>query len=508
MKDKIVFWFGSDFTQFCMSYYFQKKFDCEMYSIVDITNTTKFFFKNQKLVDFKKTWYLHDEYDNNDRKPDLEYLKKFEKKYKIDLWKLAINERMFYNFFDFHKFKTNEILYIVEQICKFFEKFFSEVKPDFFIVKLTGFHHLEIFRQMCIYHGTKVLMLSNPKVSNKNIISEDDTKIDYIENLNDVESDEKSFDELRNDLTSLNAGLSMQRQMLGYWKKHASNSISRSLKPFLHYLFSSNSNINTHYNYYGRTKFRVIKNAIELILKKKYREKFIHKNLSLKPNLGLPYVYFPLGIVLERHILIGAPFHTNQIELVRHIVKSLPIGYELFVKEHPAQRTREWRPISDYKEIMNIPNVTLIHPSFPEKELQKNSSLVISTAGTSSFDATFFGKSSIVFGDVIYSYLPSVTKVDSIEELSEIIKHSLSTKPNPKDLSKYMKVLSENIIDFNFWQFLGDFNQQFTYNGGYLDVDIDECDLESFIVERKDSLEYLTECHIKKIKQHKIQQKK
>ena len=57
MKDKIVFWFGSDFTQFCMSYYFQKKFDCEMYSIVDITNTTKFFFKNQKLVDIKKTWY-------------------------------------------------------------------------------------------------------------------------------------------------------------------------------------------------------------------------------------------------------------------------------------------------------------------------------------------------------------------------------------------------------------------------------------------------------------------
>ncbi len=502
MKDKIIFWFGGDFTQFCMAYYFQKKYDCEMYSIVDIPDTTKTFFKNQKLIDFQKTWFLHDQYDKNIQ-PDIEYLKKFEKKYHIDLWKLAINERMFYNFNDFYKFETNEILSIVEKICKFYEQIFLEVKPDFFITKLTAFHHLELFRQMCIYHGTKVLMLSNPKISNQNIISEDDTKIDYIDNLDNVECEEKSFIELRNSIKSLNLGLPMQKQTLGYWEKHSSNSLLSSLRPFLHYIVSSNTNIKTHYNYYGRTKLRVIRNAIKLILKKKYRENFMKRNLTSNPDLNSQYVYFALGIILERHILIGAPYFTNQIELIRHIAKSLPVGYRLLVKEHPAQRSREWRKISDYQEIMDIPNVTLIHPTFSEFDLLKNSSLVISTAGTTSFESAFVGKPSIVFADVIYSYLASVKKVNSMNELSEIIKNSLEIKPDSKDLSKYMKVLSKNIINFNFWEFLSDFNERFTYNGGFVDVKIDENELHSFIKDRESSLDYLAICHIKKIEQHK-----
>ena len=59
----------------------------------------------------------------------------------------------------------------------------------------------------------------------------------------------------------------------------------------------------------------------------------------------------------------------NQIEVIRHIVKSLPVGIRLYVKESPAGKTREWRKVSDYKEILNIPNVTLIHPSVPATDL-------------------------------------------------------------------------------------------------------------------------------------------
>ena len=102
MKDKVIFWCGFDFTQFCMAYSFQKKYDCEMYSIIDITNSTKKFFETQKLVNFKKIWFLHDQYEYGKTKPNIEYLKNFEKKYNIDLWKLAINERMFYGFFNYY----------------------------------------------------------------------------------------------------------------------------------------------------------------------------------------------------------------------------------------------------------------------------------------------------------------------------------------------------------------------------------------------------------------------
>ena len=502
MKDKVLFWFGADFTQFCMSYYFQKNYDCEMYSIVDITNKPKFFFKNQKLINFKKTWFLHDQYNKDHQKPDIDYLKYFEQKYDIDLWKLIINERIFYGFFNFHKFTTNEILSIVEQICRFYEQVFSEIKPNFFITKLTAFHHLELFRKMCIYHGTKVLMLSVPKVPHKSLISENDNRIDYVKDLNNITCEEKSFKDLEYDFEKY----STKKMVEELWKKHSSSSSKNYLKPFMEFLKSDNCNIMTNYNYYGRTKINVIKNMINILLRKKYRESFMNRNFVHNPDLTIPYVYFAMSVILERGILIGAPYWTNQNEIIRHIVKSLPMGYRLLVKEHPIQSSREWRRISEYKEIMNIPNVTMIHHSVSEKELIKNSSLVFSIAGSSAFEATFFGKPSIVFADLIYSYLPSVSKVEVIEDLPKIIKKSLDTQVQSNDLGKFLKILSENLIDFDHSKFMfADFYKRFYLSGGYMDSEINENELKLFLDEHEDALQILTTAHIEKIKQHKQQ---
>ena len=72
---------------------------------------------------------------------------------------------------------------------------------------------------------------------------------------------------------------------------------------------------------------------------------------------SVPFVYFPLHQMPERELLIGSPFNTNQTETIKHISQSLPIGYRLYVKEHPTQVLREWRKTSFYKEILSIPNV-------------------------------------------------------------------------------------------------------------------------------------------------------
>lgn len=112
-------------------------------------------------------------------------------------------------------------------------------------------------------------------------------------------------------------------------------------------------------------------------------------------------------------------------------------------------------------------------------------------------------KPCLVFGDVLYSYLPSVKKIDSLEKLPDLITKSLDTKPNPQDLSKYMNMLKQNLIDFNFLQFLKDFNHEFAYDGGFVDVKISESQIKNFIENHKTSLEILADAHIKKIHQHK-----
>src|SRR3989338_9588009 len=118
MKDKIIFWIDAFPLSFFLSYYFGKQYDCELYAIMDITDQPKKFYQKQKLVNFKKVWFYHDHITI--KKPDLNYLKSFEEKYKINLWTLAYNERIFYQYNEFYKFSLDEVLSILEHECKLF----------------------------------------------------------------------------------------------------------------------------------------------------------------------------------------------------------------------------------------------------------------------------------------------------------------------------------------------------------------------------------------------------
>ena len=110
MKPKIIFWLNAFLLQYCLAYSLQKKYDADFYAVVDITNNPKKFFQSQQLVKFEKTWFYHDSINKMNKKPDTSYLKQFEQKYNVNLWKLAINERIFYRFNRLHKFSTNDIL--------------------------------------------------------------------------------------------------------------------------------------------------------------------------------------------------------------------------------------------------------------------------------------------------------------------------------------------------------------------------------------------------------------
>ena len=95
MVDKIIFWMNGFFLNFVIANSLKKKHDCDIYALIDITNRTKQFFIDQDLVNFKKKWFLHDHIQKN-KKIDIDYLQKFEKKYSIDLWQLGFNERLFF----------------------------------------------------------------------------------------------------------------------------------------------------------------------------------------------------------------------------------------------------------------------------------------------------------------------------------------------------------------------------------------------------------------------------
>ena len=190
-------------------------------------------------------------------------------------------------------------------------------------------------------------------------------------------------------------------------------------------------------------------------------------------------------------MLIAAPYYTNQIEIIRNIAKSLPIGYKLYVKENPAQSIRYWRSISEYKQILEIPNVRLFHPSVPAEILFEKCSLVLTIGGSSGLDAAFYEKPSIVFSDLGYSILPSVQTLNSLNDLPKIIRKSLQVKVNNNDLEKYMTILEKNSIKFNLVDFENRYNDFFYYSGFLASVDISESKMNEFLKSTESLLEEL-----------------
>jgi len=493
---KIIFWLNAFLLFYGLSYNLQKKSDYELYSVVDVTDKTKDFFTNQNLVNFKKQWFLHDHIKKKSE-PDINYLLDFEKRYSINIWQLGFNERIFYFYNDFYKFTQNEILSILEQECKLFENILDEVKPDFLIIEEPALHQEQLFYEMCRKKGIRVLILTHSKLGYRCIIVEQMHKIDYVSSLNNVASQYHTFEELINELKSYDS--SKQHKL--YAKNFGKSKLTK-LKAICQYIISDNSNISSNYAYYGRGKLKVLVKTLLLLIQSKFRKNYLDRHSVSKIFDNEKYVLFTLNQEPERSTLIATPLHTNQLEVTRQIAKSLPPGYKLYVKEHYSQSLREWRKISFYKELIQIPNVRLYHPESSMGDLISNSSLVISTGGSTPFEAAFYKKPSIIFADYGFTMLPFIHKLDRLEELPNIIRNALSSIVDPELLGNYLTILKNNIFDFDLVGYYTLEANFFRYGGSLHDTKITNEKMQSFLDSNQSLFELLTEQYIKKLKQH------
>ena len=500
MNSKIIFWINDDLSSLGLPKTLQEKYNFDIYAILDITDKQKKFFQKQQLIKFSKIWFFHDHISKTTKKPDMDFLKSFEEKYKINLWLLASNDRIFYKFNQFHKFSTDEILSILEQECRLFEKILDEIRPDFLLMGITTFHHNHLFYEVCKARGIKVLMIRQSFLAGKYIISSEIDKMD--DAINNNKHNFSSLPELQNYVKNYSA-----TTQLNTFKSKFQSSKKNYVKATMQFLFSSNSNPKTHYTYYGRSKLAVIKNIILYTLKTRYREYFINKNFIRNIENKNSFIYFPLHIEQERSLEIAAPFYTNQIEVITNIVKSLPVGYKLYVKEHPLMNIRGWRHTTDYKHIMNLPNVKLINPSVKSEDIIKKSSLVISIGGTASLEAAYYNKPSIIFVNVDYSFLPSVYKIKTIDELPTAIRTSLKKEVNISDLNYYFNLVDSNSFEADLLNASAIFDDTFHFGGFLRDVEIPVEKMKFYLEQQNSIFDMLATEIVKKIQKHEQHQK-
>jgi hypothetical protein len=501
LTEKILFWISKDFLHFGVAKSMIEKYDVQSYAIVESNDKPRNFFKTQKIVNFKKTWFFDEEITYSKKQPDIDFLKKIEKEFKINLWLIAYGERQFLHYNKYYKFNSNEILSILEQECKFFLRIIEEIKPSFLVIRFTDFHNIDLITKLCRAKGIKILMLTPSNLNNLWMISES-TKIDYID-LQDVSSEThfKNYSEAKIFWQNNNPIHQANKYVENNLKssKITKNNAVSILRLFLN--FKKNGDIDKLTSH-GRTKLKIITSMLSLYFKKHLREKYVNK-VSLKQILKKKkFIFFALHVEPERSTLIAAPFYTNQLELIKNIAKSLPADYVLYVKEHPIMKTRNWRSLSFYKEIHQLPNVYLLHPIIKNEKIFPNCSMVITISGTIGLEAAFFNKPSLTFSDNLYSHLSFVYRVKKLEDLSKIIKTHLQVKVDLNEFNSFITLLHKNSFQFISTDFSSKKNP-FT-NNILNNVSVDESTMNIFLKTFEHIFEKLASEHMKKINSHKI----
>jgi hypothetical protein len=199
----------------------------------------------------------------------------------------------------------------------------------------------------------------------------------------------------------------------------------------------------------------------------------------------------------------NAQFYSNQFTVISNIARSLPVGYKLFVKEHPGMKIVGWREKNYYKKIIELPNVILIHPSVSSEAIIKKCSLVITVGGTIGQEAPFYNKPAIIFTEQVYSILPSVYQLKSLEELPDAIRISLKRKISPSEVEEYIRLVNKNTFDLNLEFTSADFGYRFGLKGLIMDAELPENKVKKLLKDYQSMFEKLADEHIKKIQGNK-----
>lgn len=146
-------------------------------------------------------------------------------------------------------------------------------------------------------------------------------------------------------------------------------------------------------------------------------------------NVKQKYILITLHVQPEASIDVVGSKYADQIEFIKNISITTPNEYVLLVKEHSHAIGN--RSTLFYKNLINIPNVVLLHPNENSRTAIKKAHLVISNTGTSSLEAAMLGIKAVTATKMFYKNImiknefnPLETSVEELLKSTKTLNHS------------------------------------------------------------------------------------
>lgn len=420
------------------------------------------FLKSQNDINY--TDLLLDEDVHNrykDEKLDLNYLRSLEKEYGIpNVWPyLAVDREIMSNQaareypYNTPRYTHEEMLRILQVTAKAVITFLDKEKPDFVVFCVIGavpsllLYEIAKKRGIGILHILTVSLRDRftiserydvctgaEKIFRKNLQSGNTRSAFYLEAKKILENFRRSPHPYDPKRSAAGQPVDRSRQLRFLLPQN----LWRSIRWFARMLYEYAGG-NTRNDYTTVSPWNYLKDHT----KRKIRNLIGVSDLydAFKPNE--PYAFFALGYEPEMSLLLLAPFTNDQLYLIRQTAKSLPVGWKLYVKEHPEMVP--YRPRSYYRELKKVPNVKLINPSIDGTTLASHARLIITVTGSAAWEGTLLKKPSIVFGSRFFNILSMVKKCTNMERLPHLVKEQLEQfRYDEEELLQFIAAILED----------------------------------------------------------------
>jgi len=225
----------------------------------------------------------------------------------------------------------------------------------------------------------------------------------YLQNIDTIIPDYMKFNKLDD--------IGVIRKYLKFQKFSKIISAIRHVKDDHYHSFQIGNPLNMSWQNFKRTFARKLKTTI---LRKKYSAE----------NLEERYLLYPMHFHPESSTSILSGSYLNEYEVIKNIAFNLPQGLMLYVKDHIS--AWGYPSLEFYEKVLSLPNVRLLAPTAPTKQLIKNSEAVITLTSTVGYEALLLNKRVFLYGHVFYKFHPNVVRIKDTSDLFDILNKELA----------------------------------------------------------------------------------
>lgn len=151
-----------------------------------------------------------------------------------------------------------------------------------------------------------------------------------------------------------------------------------------------------------------------------------------RPRTDRPYFLYPIQFHPESSTSVDGPDGVDEWSNILRIVRNLPHGTWLYVKDHRHAAGRP--PLGFYERVQRLPNVLLVHPECDQKALIRASIGVICTTGTLGWEALVLGKPVLAFGEPFYAFYPGCVRLDPAADLHHELENARSRQSSAAEI--------------------------------------------------------------------------